>query len=203
MLIPLIAVALAGAQAQPASPVSLYDGGGFEMAAGLELAADGRFRYALSVGAYDEEASGRWRIEDGRLLLSSDPVTPPAIALVSQAAGTRGRLDIAFEGPRGIDPQYFELRLTGDEAREVPLEGAETRIDLPVGRPVRLSLALVIYDIESAVAEVDPARGARLRFRFTPNDFGKIAFDDAELTRDGDGLTLDRKGGTLRFRRVK
>ncbi|WP_326525763.1 hypothetical protein [Sphingomonas sp.] len=203
MLLPLVAIVLSGAQVAQDSPVGLYDGGGFEMAAGLELTADGRFRYALSVGSYDEEASGRWRSADGRLLLTSDPVTPPVIALVSQATGTRGKLDIAFEGPRGIDPQYFELRLTGDEAREVQLEGAQTRIDLPAGRPLRVSLALGLYDVESAVVEVDPARGARLAFRFTANDLGKVAFDDAELVRDGDLLTLDRKGGTMRFRRVK
>ena len=57
-----IAAAAAPAAARTASSlVGVYDGRQMEMAAGLELMADGRFRYALSYGALDEEAA-----ENGR-----------------------------------------------------------------------------------------------------------------------------------------
>jgi hypothetical protein len=62
-LLPAIAVAVAPALAadqHPASLVGVYDGGQMEMAAGLELTKDGRFRYALSYGALDEGAAGTW-----------------------------------------------------------------------------------------------------------------------------------------------
>ena len=62
-IILLLAVTLAFAApvARAASLVGTYDGGQMEIAAGLELKADGRFRYALSYGALDEEAAA-----DGR-----------------------------------------------------------------------------------------------------------------------------------------
>jgi hypothetical protein len=43
--------------AHPAALVGEYAGHQMEMGAGLELRADGRFRYALSYGAIDEEAA--------------------------------------------------------------------------------------------------------------------------------------------------
>src|SRR5689334_2473001 len=48
--------------AQLASLVGTYNGGQMEMVAGLQLRADGRFNYALSYGALDETATGRWTL---------------------------------------------------------------------------------------------------------------------------------------------
>ena len=62
-LLPAITLAAApvlAADQHPASLVGVYDGGQMEMAAGLELTKDGRFRYALSYGALDEGAAGTW-----------------------------------------------------------------------------------------------------------------------------------------------
>tara|TARA_R110000868_G_scaffold192254_1_gene436625 strand:- start:7572 stop:7937 length:366 start_codon:yes stop_codon:yes gene_type:complete len=59
--------------------VGLYDGGQMELAAQLELRADGHFSFALSYGALDEAAEGRWQISgDGIQLtperyISNDP----------------------------------------------------------------------------------------------------------------------------------
>lgn len=64
-LLPALAVAVTPALAadqHPASFVGVYDGGQMEMAAGLELSRDGRFRYGLSYGALDEAASGTWSV---------------------------------------------------------------------------------------------------------------------------------------------
>ncbi|HWK36875.1 hypothetical protein, partial [Sphingomonas sp.] len=61
---------------------------------------------------------------------------------------------------------------------------------------------LGLYGLESAVVSVDPAVGAQLRYRFTPNDIDKIELRDAELKRDGDDYVLDRLGQPLRFRRA-
>src|SRR3954469_6839333 len=75
------------ANTQPASLVGTYDGGQMEMAAGLELRADGRFNYGLSYGALDEEAAGRWTLNGDRVLLTSDPVIAPRFVLVSRGRG--------------------------------------------------------------------------------------------------------------------
>jgi hypothetical protein len=62
--LPLVAIAassaLAASDAHPAKLVGTYDGGQVEIASGLELSKDGRFRYGLSYGALDEMAAGTW-----------------------------------------------------------------------------------------------------------------------------------------------
>lgn len=191
-------------QAAPADLVGMYDGGQHEMAAGLELQADGRFRYALSYGALDEEAAGRWTVEDGGVVLTGDPVTPPRIALVSRASGTPGRLTIALDVPRGTNRQYFDVRLTGAEGaddQQMGEDGAD--IALTRKQPVRVSIALPMFDLESEQVEIDPRTGAHLSFAFARNDLGKVAFVRTPLARDGDALVLERHGRTLRFRRVR
>ncbi len=50
----------------------MYDGHQMEIAAALELTDNGRFRYALSYGALDEEAQGRWRFDDGNVRLTTE-----------------------------------------------------------------------------------------------------------------------------------
>ena len=61
-LLPAIALAMPAlaADEHPASLVGAYDGGQMEMAAGLELTKDGKFRFGLSYGALDEAAAGTW-----------------------------------------------------------------------------------------------------------------------------------------------
>jgi hypothetical protein len=41
--------------------VGKYNGGQMELAAELDLTADGHFQYGLAYGALDEEAQGRWK----------------------------------------------------------------------------------------------------------------------------------------------
>ena len=88
--------AAGGARAEgPASLAGIYDGGQMELAAGLELRPDGRFRYGLSYGALDEQAEGQWAVEQGTLYLTSEPrVVPPRFALVSDTPAPRGRLSV-------------------------------------------------------------------------------------------------------------
>src|SRR5437763_3681862 len=95
------------AMAQSPSLVGTYDGRQMEMAAALELLADGRFRYGLAYGALDEEAAGKWIVHGDRVLLTSDPVTAPRFGLVSQSKGAPGVLRIDLDVPKGLSRQYF------------------------------------------------------------------------------------------------
>lgn len=58
--IALLASVAVAADSHPASLAGIYDGGQMEIAAGLELTKDGKFRYVLSYGALDEAAAGTW-----------------------------------------------------------------------------------------------------------------------------------------------
>src|SRR5881227_1978048 len=76
------------ATAQPGSLAGVYDGGQMEIAAALELKPNGRFNYALSYGALDEQAAGRWTVNGDRVLLSSNPVVAPRLFLISRGRVT-------------------------------------------------------------------------------------------------------------------
>ena len=76
-----LVVMAALAVAAPAGPLKfagLYRISQMEMAGGLELRPDGRFRYAFDYGAVSEESEGNWAARDGTVLLTTDPMPPPA-----------------------------------------------------------------------------------------------------------------------------
>jgi len=66
------------APAEPPRFAGLYRISQMEMAGGLELEPNGRFRYAFDYGAVSEESEGTWAVRDGTVLLTTDPMPPPA-----------------------------------------------------------------------------------------------------------------------------
>ena len=81
-LLPGIAIlfALPGSALAKSVPhvAGLYEINQMEMAGGLELRPDGRFRYAFDYGAVSEESEGRWTVEDGAVVLTTDPMPAKA-----------------------------------------------------------------------------------------------------------------------------
>jgi len=211
MLKPLLATLLlltAAAPADPAHPAALvgeYDGHQMEMGAGLELKADGRFRYMLSYGAIDEEANGSWVADHGTVVLTSDHVTPPRIAMVDQKAGPAKELRVTLDVPQGVNPQLFDAVVTfadGHSAQQQLSEG-ETVIPFADGAaPTRIMLVFSMLEIHGDWIAIDPATGNRLHFRFEPHDLGMVDFHGTALRMEGGELLLDRYGRTVRFRRV-
>ena len=192
----------------PAQPcvAGFYDGDGFEIAAGLELRADHRFRYGLSYGAIDEQGSGRWDYGKGGVLLTSDPVIPPRFVLVGEGPGAEGRFHVALDVPEGLSRQFFAVlvRFSDGRASQRQLGEEGLDIDLAAGqRPVSLTLVLPIYDLESETFTLAPGAGGVARFRFDPNDLGRVAFADTRLTYQGDDLLLERHARQIAFRRVR
>ena len=73
----LLAPACATAEA-PRQAAGLYEINQMEVAGGLELRPDGRFRYGLDYGAVSEQSEGLWATEGSAVLLTTDPMPPPA-----------------------------------------------------------------------------------------------------------------------------
>ena len=69
---------LAAAPAATPQFAGLYRIDQMEMAGGLELSADGRFRYAFDYGAVSEGSEGKWSGDANGVLLTTDPMPPPA-----------------------------------------------------------------------------------------------------------------------------
>jgi hypothetical protein len=75
----LAALLLAAAPAAGADAVAgFYEINQMEMGGSLELMPGGRFRYALEYGAVSEQAEGKWTVEGGTVLLTTDPMPPKA-----------------------------------------------------------------------------------------------------------------------------
>ena len=203
----LVAAGGAGpATAQPRSLAGVYDGGQMEMAAALELKPDGRFAYALSYGALDEQAAGRWTLSGDRVLLSSDPVVAPRLFLVSRGRGPEGMLQVSLDVPRGISRQYFDAMITRGNRHTEKVQLGEEGLLLPFGgadAPTSVRLVLQMFRVASEPVQLDRSSGYALQFRFEPNDIGKVDFRAEALRIVNGDLALDRHGRTLRFRRTR
>ena len=72
----LLAAPGCAAEASPPQVAGLYEINQMEMAGGLELQPNGRFRYAFDYGAVSEVSEGKWALEGGTVLLTTDPMPP-------------------------------------------------------------------------------------------------------------------------------
>jgi hypothetical protein len=200
---PIVASAAGG---QTASLVGIYDGNQMEVAAGLELKANGRFRYALSYGALDEEAQGKWTVGDRGVLLTSDHVVPPRFVLVSQTKGPDGALKIDLEAPKGLSLQYFSALIGTKDGKARVEQLSDDGLSWSFTNdnpPIAIRLALPVFEVASDPLKLDPNLGFSLRYRFEPNDLGKADFEATPLKMVDGELLLERHGLKLRFKRVK
>lgn len=200
----LFTAAPALAQAAPVSLAGTYDGRQMEVAAALVLGEDGRFEYYLSYGALDETSTGTWTAENGTVVLDSDPVAAPAFELVESDKGRGGRFEVALEVPQGLPVQLFSAAVVFSDGTAQVGDFREERLRLPIarGRTVAaLHIGFPVFGVASGPIEV-PEGTRSMRFRFVPNDLGKIAFDHEVLRIDRGGLTMERHDRTLTFRRV-
>lgn len=197
---------LAVVSAKPGdSPAGRYDGSQAEMAAALELGADGRFRYALSYGALDEMAEGSWTRSDGQILLTSDPVAAPRFEVVPGKAWARPKLVILLDVPQGMSRQYFTAHIAMGGDRTVTRQLGADGLTLPLGpkeRALAVTMELELYGVRSAPLVLARGRGGEVHFRFVPNDLGKVAFAGERLRIEERALAFERHGRTIRFRRL-
>jgi hypothetical protein len=192
-------------QAQaPAELVGIYDGGQTEMAAGLQLAADGRFRYMLSYGAADEEAAGVWTVDADAVYLETQPaVVPPRFVVEHDDPAPAGQLFVTLAKTRYAWPTPLEILVqvagtdqpymttTADEAGRVTLD--------PAWQVTGITPAVPVSQEVPVMHAIAPGSGHRLQFRFEPNDLGRVDFRRTALKRDGKTLVLERWGRTIRF----
>ena len=206
----LTLAALLTIAALPADARSPYAGRyriaeGPDTAGGLELRADGRFAYALSEGALDEHAEGRWSDADGTIRLTTEPrPTPAAFARAADRPAPAPTILVTFPDGREIAGIDFRFGLSDGSS----LAGY-TQYDgwtFPTGeaRTIRwVELAEPIHGIASERFAIEPPAAGGLVFVLTPNDIDVVDFDRAELERRGDDFVLHRGERALRLVRVK
>ena len=202
----LAGVILLSAPAFAAVAPGIYDGSQTEMAVRLVLLPGGHFRYALSYGALDEQAQGRWVEADGKVLLTTEPrPKPPRFAVVSDTVSPDGAVHVALDDPELLQGSSLTMAVTyagetGPAFVEVEEDGA-----LPV--PARKTVAALVPDLPVYTIPMQPYAltpgGHRLVFRFEANDLGVAAFDHEPLALDKGALVLQRHDRTIRFEKAK
>ena len=200
------ALLLLAAAAPATSPVGLYETRHMEVAAGLELKADHRFRYALSYGAVDEEAQGTWTLDGKTVRLTTVPMPKaPAFELVRDDPAPKGELYLKLEDP-GFEWGHPLYALAADESKHAfEVEADDSgRVDLS-GKPVVAMIApeMPVFGPTGDVFKLAQDRGHKLLFRFHPNDLGKARFDREPLQREGGALLLKRYDTVFRFVKIR
>lgn len=197
---------VAAQQAEPVSAAGVYDGSQMEMAAGLELGVDGRYRYGLSYGAVDEVSQGSWTGAEGGIVLNSDPSTPPQFELldIEENSGSAGTLILSLDGA-GLPLPLFSAVVEHADGTVSVLDFSEGGLKIPIPsseEAVSIGLLLPIYEVRGERRTVSRPAGTKLRFAFLPNDLGFKAFDGAFLPKKDGAFVLERHGRTISFRKV-
>jgi hypothetical protein len=198
-------IALLIAAVAPAALVGVYDGGQMELAAGLELRADGHFSYGLAYGALDEEAEGVWTVDGDRVLLTTEPaVVPPRFVLADQKPAATGTLAVTIIDPKGRALPNIDIGVTYDAGDPQIVQSRTEAVELPVEAarlPRAILLAVPVFDVESDPFPIDAAKGYGFTFRFEPNGLGKADFRQTALDVEDGALLMPRFDRTLRFRK--
>ncbi|MBV8688000.1 MAG: hypothetical protein JOZ90_00985 [Alphaproteobacteria bacterium] len=195
-------VAAAPPAPDPAGRYRLRDGP--DVASELRILSDGRFEYALAAGALDEYASGTWRRAGSQIRLTTRPKPVPAAFSAGKAARTDAApftLHVIWAEGREMNGVDFTLEfdsgpplsdyIASDEGWSLP--AGETR------RPVAVTLALPIYGLVSPRFPIDAATANELTFVLTPNDLGRIDFEDLPVDVERGRLLVHRGGGVMTY----
>jgi hypothetical protein len=202
----LLALLLAAAPLQ--SPLAgVYEIRRMEMAGGLELRADGHFRYAFTYGALDEESEGEWTSDGRTVRLTSKPMpNEPTFDLVTDFPAPKCTLSISVDWGRfgWSSPPNVLVTYEGAPSERHFLQADEDGALHPGNCAVTSVLPIVpIFDIPGAPLKVSPASGHILSLRFRPNDLGHVAFRGEPLKVDRSSLVMERYDAEIRFLRLR
>lgn len=203
LVLPLLTAAAPASEAPLAGDYMLV--GVREAAGGLQLGADGRFRYGFSYGALDEQAEGRWRQEGNRILLTTDPAPkPPEWTLVARETGEAGVFGLILEGPNGaaIPNIGVQIRMADGSEEEGTTQGDWLEAELGNRVPVSVRFRIPVFDLGSPDFAVDVRTARRYRFRLEPRDLGVRDFRDWPLEIRGDLLVPTGAPEGQGFRRM-
>jgi hypothetical protein len=202
----LAALALAAAPAPAqASVAGLYESRTMEVGGGLELGADGRFRYQLAYGALDESAEGDWTFDGKTVRLTSRPMPRlPAFELVSDEPAPKGELWLTVDREGFSWDGAIDAIATDDSGqRGVVAADRSGRVDSGGHVLTAIDPLVPVYSLPAGHFPLSGERGHRLRLKFHANDLGRAAFDGEPLELRSGELVLRRYDTEIRFVRVR
>ena len=197
-------LALLFAAAAP-SPAGTYEIHQMEMGGGLELKADGHFRYAFTYGAVDEEGEGDWTFDGKAVLLTSKPMPKePSFELVRDDPGRAGELAMILEPPGFGDGYRLDAVAVDAASGEKGLvsAGDDGRVETGGHKLASVDPLVPAFGTVGGHFALSADRGHRLLLRFHANDLGRAAFRREPLSVTPDGLVMTRYDTEIRFVRV-
>lgn len=200
-----------GAAAEARSP---YAGryriaNGPDTAGGLDLQADGRFRYVRSEGALDERAEGTWTETAGDIRLTTDPKPiAPSFARGPDGGAGAPALHVRLSDGRELAGIDFRLGLTNGASLAGYTQAEGWDFAAPGAQPDSSRIAWVelvepIYGVVSPRFAIEPPAAGALVFVLTPNDIETVDFQGAQVERRSDDLVLHRHDRALRLVRER
>jgi hypothetical protein len=206
----ILAIAAASSSATPARAQDAAAIAGTYCLAGvrevgscLRLAADGKFDYFLAYGAYDEKSEGRWRFENGDVILDSPPYDRRAkFAFKQLRRGDRSSYVVLVENGAGRPLQGIDVRVTcdGRTAQDGYTQQTGYETDC-AGAPTSVALGLHMFGLAYQSLDVTARAGDDkvYVFEFDPGDLGRKAFTGQRLKREGtDRLTMTYANSPIR-----
>jgi hypothetical protein len=200
------AIVPVGAVDAPAAAGHYYLTGVHEVGSELVLLPDGRFQYFLAYGAYDENATGDWRVQGDVILLNtSGGYTPPRFTLKQSLTKPGQPLTIlvqnqAAKGISGIDV-WVDYGDTKPETGYTQYYG--WKAPGPNRNPKAIGLGVKMYNLEAQWFPVAGTGQNYYIFTFAPGDLGKARFRDQPLRWDNGALIMERWGQKMRYVRGK
>lgn len=179
---------------------------GPDVGGGLLIRSDGRFQYALAVGALDERAEGRWEARGDRICLTTEPKpVPPAFEKGAPIAvdGAIPTLLVTWPNGEGIPGVDFRIGFdSGDPAEGYTQYYGWTMPQEDKRAPRWVEISEPIYGITAPRFVLTEADGGRLRVTLIPNDIGVVDMEGACLEKTDRGVLLHREDGNIRFVRL-
>lgn len=207
----LLVAAPALAKSPFAGQYRLRDGP--DVAAYLVLKDDARFEYALTAGALDEGASGRWVEADGKVTLHTEPKPKaPTFSAGAQGSTTDApfKLRVTWPNGRGIAGIDFKLGFdSGEPLMDYTQEDGWTQPADDKRVPRWVELTEPIHRVSSTRLRFDITKGNSVTYILTPNDMGVVDFDGAVVewvvkpAKDDPDIILHRREGEMKFMKLK
>jgi hypothetical protein len=198
MYFSIAAAALAAPQAQAQGTKVNVEGtyclaGMREVGSCFRFSPGGKYEYFLSYGAYDEKSEGKWRLENGAIVIDSLPYDKrSSFTYKGTQKGDNPGYVILVVGRNGRGIQGVDVRLTCD-GKEIDGYTQSYGLELECkGPPTSVDLSLRMFNVppQTVAIPAKPGDEKVFVFEFEPGDIGKRKFTAQRIAIEPDGKLL-------------
>ena len=190
--------------AQPETPAGHYVLQGIrEVGSELVLRENGQFQYMLAYGAYDEFASGTWRVDGNRVILNTEAKDiPPKFTLKSGVSKPEKVITVLVndKNGRGIPGIDVIVVFEGNKGEAGYTQSYGYQLELKDDQfPRMIGLGIRMYNLEPQWTKLSSDKQNYFVFEFDPGTMGQAKFRDQVFQWENNALTTERNGQRMRY----